>query len=126
MRTSGAMKGRSSMKNLLPARLSLAQLKHQAKDLLKEFRAGAAEASTRFREQHPRPPHQATASLSDAQLVIAREYGFAGWPKLKLHVNALAAVDERIAQLQSEFAAGDLETKRRLLAPAHAKDRFEN
>ena len=42
------------------------------------------------------------------------------------HVETPAAVNERVAQLQSEFASGDAQTKLRLLAPAHAKDRFEN
>jgi hypothetical protein len=32
--------------------------------------------------------------LSDAQLVIAREYGFESWPKLKTHVDAVARGDD--------------------------------
>jgi hypothetical protein len=32
----------------------------------------------------------------------------------------------RVVQLQAEFAAGDAATRRRLLQPAHAKERFEN
>lgn len=34
--------------------------------------------------------------------------------------------EQRIVRLQAEFAAGDAETRRRLLRPAHAKERFEN
>jgi ankyrin repeat protein len=34
--------------------------------------------------------------------------------------------EERVARLQAEFAAGDTVTRRRLLQPAHAKERFEN
>ena len=30
------------------------------------------------------------AQSHDAQLVIAREYGFASWPKLKAHTDSLA------------------------------------
>jgi hypothetical protein len=35
-------------------------------------------------------------------------------------------VEQRVARLQAEFAAGDAVTRRRLLQPAHAKERFEN
>ena len=73
------------MKRELPSEPNLDQLKNQAKDLLKAHNAGDPEAIQRVRENHP----TATAAklrLSDAQLVIAREYGFASWPKLKKHV----------------------------------------
>jgi ankyrin repeat protein len=82
------------MSNLLPSRPNLEQLKKQAKDLLKACKAADADAVRRIRESHPdylnfsdiRP---ANFSLSDAQLVIAREYGFTSWSKLKEHVEAL-------------------------------------
>ena len=35
-------------------------------------------------------------------------------------------VEQRVVRLQAEFAAGDAATRRRLLQPAHAKERFEN
>ena len=58
------------------------QLKRQAKDLQEAFRAGeapaAAEVSAYFRDANP-----ATFALHDAQLVLAREYGFAHWTELK-------------------------------------------
>jgi ankyrin repeat protein len=65
-------------------------LKDQAKDLLK---AGGAE------------------SLSDAQFKIARSYGFASWPKLKAHVDAL----EEIGQLKLAIDANDLERVKSLM-----------
>jgi uncharacterized protein len=34
--------------------------------------------------------------------------------------------EQRVMRLQAEFAAGDAATRRRLLQPAHAKERFEN
>ena len=34
--------------------------------------------------------------------------------------------ERRVVRLQAEFAAGDTATRRRLLQPAHAKERFEN
>ena len=66
----------------LPDRPNLGHLKHQARDLLK---AGDAR------------------SLTDAQLKIARLYGFASWPKLKAHVDAL----DEIGQLKQAIDAND-------------------
>jgi hypothetical protein len=54
---------------ILPANPSLEHLKNQAKDLL-------------CARQQERPD----AQLAEAQHAIAREYGFASWPKLKAHV----------------------------------------
>ena len=58
----------------LPAHPNLGQLRKQAKDLLKEYRAGdaAAIAETKQFEHHPDPSRFA---LSDAQRVLARAYG---------------------------------------------------
>lgn len=81
------------MSKSLPSRPNLEQLKNQAKDLLKSHKAGDLQAVERFRANHPRWSNvsdseirAARLSLNDAQLVIAREYGFANWPKLKEHV----------------------------------------
>jgi ankyrin repeat protein len=76
------------MSKSLPARPSLEQLKHQAKDLLKSLKSGDAASLQRLQSIHPLHSKAAGAacSLSDAQLVIAREYGFATWAKLKEHV----------------------------------------
>src|SRR5689334_13181739 len=80
------------MKRQLPARPDLEQLKHQAKDLLNAWKADEPDALERFQKSHPRPSgatapiHAGAAQLSDAQLVIAREYGFDSWPKLKAAV----------------------------------------
>ncbi|HWB82958.1 MAG TPA: hypothetical protein VG675_02375 [Bryobacteraceae bacterium] len=114
------------MKKSLPPQVSFIQLKHQAKDLLKEFRVGGQEVMARFREHHGRAAERSAATLSDAQLVLAREYGFASWPKMKQHIELLASVDSRIQKLRAEFATGDREARLRLLRPAHSKMRFEN
>lgn len=74
----------------LPDRPNLRHLRDQAKDLV---RAGA------------------TASLADAQLQIARQYGFASWPKLKQHVDSL----EKAGQLRHAIAANDLPRVEELL-----------
>ncbi len=77
----------------LPANPSLAQLKAQAKELLRAQRERLPQAIQRLREFHPRfagAAENAIAAaplqLSDAQLSIAREYGFSSWPRLKEHV----------------------------------------
>src|SRR5438045_1465667 len=77
----------------LPTRPNLDQLKRQAKELVSEHRAGTIQACQRIREFHPRfvaaPDHSirtATFTLSDGQLTIAREYGFASWARLRTFV----------------------------------------
>ncbi len=74
----------------LPNSASLDHLKHQAKDLMRDFRAGEKDAFQRIREFHPKftgfpdiEMYSQTFSLSDALLSIAREYGYASWPRLK-------------------------------------------
>ena len=64
----------------LPARPSLESLRNQAKKLARDIAAGNAVAIARARAQLP----QAELPLSqrDAQLVLAREYGFPGWKDL--------------------------------------------
>jgi hypothetical protein len=68
----------------LPARPSLASLRKQAKKLARDAAAGNAEAIARVRAQLPRGA--LPLSNRTAQLVIAREYGFAGWPDLTAEV----------------------------------------
>jgi hypothetical protein len=64
----------------LPARPSLESLRKQAKKLARDIVAGNAGAIARARAQLPqaKPP----LSQRDAQLVLAREYGFPGWKDL--------------------------------------------
>jgi len=68
---------------LLPDRPNIRHLKDQAKELLN---AGNIRA------------------LSDAQLRIARQYGFPSWPKLKAHVDSL----EEAGQLKDAIDLNDL------------------
>lgn len=79
------------MSKSLPARPNLEQLKHQAKDLLQSAKAGDAAALERLQASQPKPSRidRAAWSLSDAQRVIALEYGFASWTKLKQHVESI-------------------------------------
>lgn len=82
-------------KKQYPSNPSLAHFKHQAKDLLNTARQNGPSAIERFREFHPRfrtapTTEPAAYSLGDAQLVIAREYDFASWVKLR---ECMAATD---------------------------------
>ncbi len=81
----------------LPSNPSLEHLKYQARDLLNALNQGNAEAVARAKEFHPRfvlvsddEIRASKLSLSDAYLVVAREYGFESWPKLKHHVEVSA------------------------------------
>lgn len=69
----------------LPSAPSLEYERKEAKTLLKQMRAGGADALRRVHAAHPvalrdRGPRE--LKLADAQHVIAREYGFASWPRL--------------------------------------------
>ena len=66
----------------LPARPDLGQLRHQARDLLRAARAGDPAAAGRIQAVSDR------MTLAAAQLAVAREYGFASWPRLKAEVEA--------------------------------------
>jgi ankyrin repeat protein len=74
----------------LPARPNLRHLKDQAKDLVRS---------------------KVAASLSEAQFMIARQHGFASWPKLKTRI----ALHE---ELQAGLDANDV-TRLRALLHAH-------
>jgi ankyrin repeat protein len=64
----------------LPAHPNLDQLRHQAKDLLRAAQSGDAEATARINAVSD------ALTLAAAQLALAREYGFASWPRLKEEV----------------------------------------
>lgn len=64
----------------LPDRPSIEKFKKDAKQLLREFRAGESAAVQRVNGFHPRPSE--FSGLRDAQLVLARQYGYPGWEQL--------------------------------------------
>lgn len=70
----------------LPDDPNLDQLKKQAKELRDAARAGDADALARIAEHHPKGAH--AVSLTGAQLVIARQYGFTDWSALRDHIDA--------------------------------------
>ncbi len=71
--------------------LNLEQQKKQARELLRAIRSGNPEAFSRLRLHHARWAAvddgviRQLAALHDAQFVLAREQGFASWPKLKAY-----------------------------------------
>jgi ankyrin repeat protein len=71
-------------------RLDLEQQKRRARELLRAARAGDPRALQRLRQSHPLLADATDAelrttrlALHHAQLVIAREEGFASWPRLR-------------------------------------------
>src|SRR5258705_3773279 len=69
----------------LPSPADLSQQKKQAKELLQSFKSGDAEALARVRAVLP---DKRKIALADAQLVLAREYGFTNWAALKQHIES--------------------------------------
>ncbi len=69
----------------LPERANLEHLRQQAKDLLSAFRVGDPAAIVRISAHFP---DLKALTLVRAQLVIAREYGFPSWTKLRARVEA--------------------------------------
>ena len=76
--------------------LNLEQQKKQARELLRAMRSGDADALSRLRRHHARwaaaddSDVRVNVSLHDAQFALARELGFASWPKLKAHAEPSA------------------------------------
>jgi hypothetical protein len=96
----------------LPIGIDVEQYKRQAKELLKDARLGDADAEARVREHHPereRAGARATLKLADAQLVLAREQGFASWARFAAYLhfrNAVAALDAGdVTRLESTLDA---------------------
>ncbi len=88
------------MTRTLPERPDLAQLRRQAKELHRAAAAGGAGALGRIEAVSSR------VTLSAAQLAIAREYGFASWPRLKAELDRRHCLDvgdvERLAGLVAD------------------------
>jgi len=97
------------MSRQLPAKPNLEHLKKQAKELLHEFELGKPAAIELFPSLVSRP------KLADAQHVIAREYGFASWAKLKEHVEAAARVLQPGQLLSAAVRASDADKVSRVL-----------
>ena len=102
----------------LPDAPNLEQLKNQAKELLKSLKVGNSEAASRFREYHPefaktmlQDVLDAPITLADAQVVLAREYGFPSWPKLKTYLDSIPLH----GKLKSAIDANDVDLVTKLI-----------
>ena len=77
----------------LPSDPNLEQLRNHAKTLQRRVRSGDDEAVALAREFHPRLTDSATElaafTRADAQLVLARLYGFPSWTKLRRHIELI-------------------------------------
>jgi hypothetical protein len=94
----------------LPARPSLESLRKQAKQLLRAVQAADPDAIARVRARLPdvdRP-----LSQRNAQLVIAREYGYAGWRDLTAEVNRRLGSGLEWAAQQAERIIHDNDVER--------------
>src|ERR1043166_7190313 len=100
----------------LPARPSLDSLRKQAKKLARDAAAGNGEAIARVHAQLP--GGALPLSNRNAQLVIAREYGFAGWPDLTAEVQRRLgrALEWAASQAKVAIYNQDHERLRTLLA----------
>jgi len=77
----------------LPNNPDLTHLRDDARVLRDGVRAGSDDAVALVRDHHPRltglragSPEATGFRLADAQLTIARHYGFASWPRLRRHI----------------------------------------
>lgn len=96
----------------LPASPSLEHLKKQAKALLRDFAVKKPAAVRKFSALKLK----AAAKLSDAQRLVAYEYGFKSWTKLKEHVDTqTAAFNEAVGRARKALRDDDPAEFRRVL-----------
>lgn len=86
----------------LPANATLESIRKQAKAFLKALKAGDAAARQRTLPYFNEP---AAIGLQDAQLVIAREFGFSSWSRLKTHLERAQPGKPSSEQLANRFLA---------------------
>jgi ankyrin repeat protein len=107
----------------IPANPNLEFDRKQAKVLLDAAQRGDADAIRRFNVSHPRFGAVSDPSLlgkavglHDAQLVVAREYGFASWPRWKQFVETRRLdVSQRAAELVKAACSNDVRKARVML-----------
>jgi len=100
----------------LPDRPSLESLRKQAKKLAREIAAGDAAAIERARVQLPHV--ELPLTQRNAQLVIAREYGYAGWQDLTAEVSKRLdkGLEWAVTQARHVIHDNDVERLKQLLA----------
>src|SRR5207344_1203572 len=107
---------KSLLAKSLPDRPSLESLRKQAKKLARDIAAGDADAIARARVQLPHADLPLTQR--NAQLVIAREYGYAGWQDLTAEVSKRLGKSLKWAAAQARRVIhdNDIEGLKQLLA----------
>ena len=100
----------------LPARPSLESLRKQAKKLARNIVTGNADAIARARAQLPKA--ELPLSQRDAQLVLAREYGFPGWQDLVKEVKQRLGrgLEWAVSHARQRIHDDDIEGLRQLVA----------
>ncbi len=94
----------------LPQNPSLDSLRKQAKTLARDVAGGDAEAIARVQAQLSN--FKSPLSARDAQLVLAREYGFDGWFDLRAEVLMRLGKGPEWAALEAEHAIHDNKSER--------------
>jgi Ankyrin repeats (3 copies) len=94
----------------LPSHSSFESIRKQAKKLVRQVAAGEPDAVARVHAQQPAPI--LPLSLRDAQLVLAREYGFAGWQDLRAAVLRQEGAGLEWAAAEAERAIHDNSVER--------------
>lgn len=87
----------------LPGRPSVEKLKKDAKQLLRDFRASDSMAVQRVNSFHPRSSE--FSGLRDAQLVLARQYGYPDWEQLSTAAELKLLRSRSLAEQADLFAA---------------------
>ena len=108
-----ASSDRSRFLETLPSHPNLEIQRKRAKELLRAAWQGDADAVARVGALHPHPPPPDDLKLADAQLVIARGYGFESWPALTRKIASLTGT--HVEQFLSALNDGDVERVRSLL-----------
>ena len=88
----------------LPSRPSLEYARKEAKTLLRDLRSGTPAAVERAERQgaHARVTRPTDVRLADAQLVVAREHGFASWARLARYMADVERQQRGYMQLHGE------------------------
>src|SRR5262245_31465602 len=73
----------------LPPKPNLDKQRKLAKSLALDYWRGDKDATARVQALHPKPPAPEEFKLADAQLVVARGYGFESWANLKHKIDSL-------------------------------------
>ncbi len=100
----------------LPDRPNLDHYRNKAKSLLAAARRGDAVALSRIAAAAGSPPQR--LGLSHAQLAVAREHGFASWPKFRRQVERLSENEKRKTPFERAADAvvrGEVDTLRAVL-----------